>query len=142
MKKCAHCKEFKHLDEYAYSNKILKRRQKHCRDCMRKFNRQSYLRRSEKKKQQVAEDKVNRRAEAKQFIWDYLTTRSCVDCGESDPRVLEFDHVRGKKVDAISNLPNRGFSLDRIQKEIRKCEVRCSNCHRRKTHKERGWFSG
>lgn len=80
MKQCAHCKEFKHLDEFAYSNKILKRRQKHCRDCMRKFNRQSYLRRSEKRKQQVAEDKQIRRAEAKQFIWDYLTKRSCVDC--------------------------------------------------------------
>jgi len=80
--------------------------------------------------------------ESKQFVWNYLLAHPCVDCGESDPIVLEFDHVRGKKRKIISQLVNSGYGIDVIKKEIAKCEVRCSNCHKRKTAREQGWFRG
>lgn len=142
MKRCAHCKEFKPEEEFAYSNKLLKTRQKHCRDCMKKFNRKVYERRSEVKKEQVKSDKLRRVAESKQFIWDYLLTHPCVQCGERDPIVLEFDHIKGRKVRAVSDMAILGYSIDSIREEIEKCQVLCSNCHRRKTHQERGWFEG
>ncbi len=66
----------------------------------------------------------------KEFVAEYLRTHHCVDCGESNPIVLDFDHVRGNKVYTISWLRKKPFSLKRIQEEIDKCEVRCSNCHR------------
>ena len=53
----------------------------------------------------------------------------CVDCGTSDIRVLEFDHVRGTKVDGIGSMIRRGRSIATVQTEIAKCEVRCKNCH-------------
>lgn len=140
MKRCAHCKELKDLTEFAYSNKLLKTHQKHCRDCMRKFNRQSYERRSEKKKQEIEENRKAQREAIRQYIWDYLSTHPCVDCGESDPKVLEFDHVRGRKKSNIGNLATQGYSISSVRKEIAKCEVRCANCHRRKTADERGWY--
>jgi hypothetical protein len=59
----------------------------------------------------------------------------CVDCGEADPIVLEFDHVRDTKVNGISDLVYRNANLAVIQAEIDKCEVRCANCHRRVTVK-------
>ena len=31
-------------------------------------------------------------------------------------------------------------SIERLEEELRKCTVLCSNCHRRLTAKERGWF--
>tara|TARA_R110002020_G_scaffold65290_4_gene172469 strand:- start:402 stop:746 length:345 start_codon:yes stop_codon:yes gene_type:complete len=59
---------------------------------------------------------------------------NCVDCGESDPLVLDFDHVKGKKRKAIADMISRSYSIETIKKEIRKCEIRCANCHRKKTH--------
>lgn len=63
----------------------------------------------------------------------------CVDCGITDPRVLEFDHVRGQKVDGVVRLASQLASIEKIKDEIRKCEVRCCNCHRIKTQQQFGW---
>lgn len=73
----------------------------------------------------------------KQFLWDYLKNNPCVDCGESDPVVLEFDHLRDKKHGVASM---KTLSRKTILIEIEKCQVRCVNCHRRKTSSERKWF--
>ena len=76
----------------------------------------------------------------KAFILQYLVTHPCVDCGEADPIVLEFDHVKGKKTCDISKMSGHARSLLVIEKEIAKCEVRCANCHRRKTRKQFSWL--
>ena len=104
MKRCARRKVFKALNEYAFSNKILKTKQKHCRECMREFNSVSYLRRSEEEKEQVKRDRKKRMEVAQQYVWDYLATHPCIECGESNPIVLEFDHVNGTKSRAVSDL--------------------------------------
>jgi hypothetical protein len=79
------------------------------------------------------------RIRAKEYAYNYLMSHPCVDCGESDPVVLEFDHVKGKKTNDVSVLIARGKPLDVIKNEVEKCEVRCGNCHRRKTARQRGW---
>lgn len=71
------------------------------------------------------------------FVNSYLDQHPCVDCGEPDRIVLEFDHVRGNKSKEVSLLVNDGISIKRIAEEIEKCEVRCANCHRRVTVKRR-----
>ena len=142
MKQCVHCKEFKELSEFAWNNKLLKKRQKHCRDCMRKFNRASYLRRSEAKKEQVRDERRRKYEEARQYIWDYLLGHPCTVYGESDPVVLEFHHVAGSKRENVTNMPRDGYSLESIKKEMGKCEVLCANCHRRRTGEGNGWFRG
>jgi hypothetical protein len=72
------------------------------------------------------------------FVSTYLATHPCVDCGEADPVVLEFDHVRGeKRMDVGRMATSVGVGLVTLQAEIDKCEVRCANCHRRKTHQRR-----
>ncbi len=71
----------------------------------------------------------------------YLLEHPCVDCGESDPVVLEFDHVRGEKRFTIARAVSgstRSWKLIKI--EIDKCEVRCANCHVRRTAKQFGWY--
>ena len=62
----------------------------------------------------------------------------CVDCGETDPIVLEFDHLRDKKFSIAKGW--RGHEWQKVLDEIAKCEVVCANCHRRRTAR-RGGFS-
>lgn len=84
----------------------------------------------------IKKAKVNK-SEAKkrnrQYVLEYLGSHPCIDCGNCDVRVLEFDHVKGKKDRGISNIVLGGLSLDRLKREIEKCDVRCANCHRIKT---------
>jgi len=90
-----------------------------------------------KKRKYWREIKRRSRARNRRFIIEYLSDHPCVDCKEIDPVVLEFDHVRGTKVDTISNLAFRyTSSLRRIREEMKKCEVRCANCHRRRHARE------
>jgi hypothetical protein len=77
------------------------------------------------------------RARIRAYIKDYLKANPCVDCGEADPVILEFDHVRDKDFN-ISDATRKGVSINKLRDEIAKCEVRCANCHRKKTYERRG----
>ena len=69
---------------------------------------------------------------------DYLSTHPCIDCNESDPIVLDFDHRDSKtkkfNISRAVGGSHRGWDL--IKREIDKCDVRCANCHRRRTYKQ------
>jgi hypothetical protein len=65
----------------------------------------------------------------------YFGSHPCVDCGEGDPVVLEFDHLGEKLFDIGQALPYRSWK--RILEEIEKCVVVCANCHRRRTARRR-----
>jgi hypothetical protein len=69
------------------------------------------------------------------YIDNYLNTHSCVDCNEDDPIVLEFDHVRGKKINNIGRAM-RSMGMERLIEEIEKCDIRCANCHTRRHNEE------
>ena len=84
------------------------------------------------------ESKAQNRAKIHSHIADHLAANACVDCGEKDPIVLEFDHQPGaEKRFNLGDAVKRGFSLNSVIAEIAKCVVRCANCHRRKTYRER-----
>ena len=97
-----------------------------------KSNKQSYLDRVRTREALVVEDNQRRLAE-------YLSCHPCVDCGQADVRVLEFDHVRGQKSANITRMLN-GAPWSAIEAEIAKCEVRCANCHRIKTLERGKWW--
>ena len=67
-----------------------------------------------------------------EHVYGVLRGSECVDCGCSDLVVLEFDHV-GVKTANVLELARSGVSLARLEAEIAQCEIRCGNCHRRKT---------
>ena len=69
----------------------------------------------------------------KQRLKEIKENAGCKDCGETNHIVLDFDHLSNKKYN-VSRMIHDGFSWAAIKKEIAKCEVVCSNCHRIRTH--------
>lgn len=72
---------------------------------------------------------IKQYTEKRAMVRDYKSTHPCVDCGESDVRCLDFDHI-GEKKFAVST--GMGYRMETIMEEISKCVVRCANCHRKK----------
>jgi len=133
------CREFLPLRAFAYRSKKSRRRQAHCKQCQRLYARQHYRNNSEKHNQRRYENQKKYVAINQRSILAYLNGKCCADCGESDPIVLEFDHVRGKKRSEIGRmLWNATWPV--IARELEKCDVRCANCHRRKTARDFKWF--
>ncbi len=58
---------------------------------------------------------------------------SCIDCGETDIRILEFDHKDPKDKTCIVLLAH---SIKMMDIEAGKCEIRCRMCHRIKSHRD------
>lgn len=130
-KECKRCNCSKNIEEFG--THPTKGRQSYCKKCNTEYQREWYA----KNKRQHIQNLNRRRKEARfrnrEFITEYLKTHPCVDCGTSNILVLEFDHVRGKKIGPISSMITNGESLKKIEREINKCEVRCANCHRIRT---------
>jgi hypothetical protein len=53
--------------------------------------------------------------------------------GETNLMVLDFDHL-GDKTKNVCDFMQNNSSWEIVKKEIDKCQVLCSNCHRIKTH--------
>lgn len=142
MPVCNHCLLEKSEDEFNWRFKTLGIRQSCCRDCQKGQRRSWYEGDAhERHLHQVKERKHAVRDQARDFVYQYLSTHPCESCGEADPRVLEFHHKYDKEY-PISVMCNGGYPIHKIQEEINKCTVLCANCHRRLTMKERGWFRG
>ncbi len=88
------------------------------------------------KKRAVA-SKTDVRKRNVEYIQQYKAEHPCVDCGNTNPIVLEFDHLGYSiKLGDIAHMA-RCHSLNTIKAEIEKCEVVCANCHRIRTHNRR-----
>lgn len=110
-----------------------------CKMCKRTVQRNWYARNKAHHIANVARRRRSAETEIIKRILKYLHCHPCVDCGETNPVLLEFDHVRGDKVNSVCNLISRGFGWNKIESEISKCEVRCCKCHRLKTAEQFGY---
>jgi len=142
MKKiCPGCGQERDTErDFAWKNKAKGTRQRWCKYCQAEANRTHY-----QNNKQVYLDRATTRnarvnTENKQRLYAYLSSHPCVDCGQTDIRVLEFDHIRGDKTLDIAKLLDRAISWSTIETEIAKCEVRCANCHRLKTMERGKWW--
>ena len=136
---CTGCGKAKPLEEFSYRDRARGLRRARCRSCVREYSREHY--RQNKLRYATADWGRMRcsRQHLDREVEEYLRLHPCVDCGESDPLVLDFDHRDGvDKLGTIAFLRARG-QRDELFGEIAKCEVRCSNCHQRRTAKQFGW---
>lgn len=135
---CSKCFQAKLIDDFSWRNKKNNTRQSICRNCRSLLDKESSQKDRIKYLARKRADKLRVLERNQTFILEYLTTHSCVDCGENDPLYLEFDHLRDKAY-SVSSLIGWG-SLETLVSEISKCEVRCVKCHRRKTAHQYKWY--
>jgi|SRR3989344_2774140 len=94
-----------------------------------------------KNKDDLYKAQKRHRVKIREKLLDFLLTKKCVDCGEKDPIVLDFDHVsQNDKFKSISRMLSGHYSWESVLVEIKKCEIRCANCHRRKSFHQFGYF--
>ena len=105
------------------------------RERSRQYWRDWYARNKEKEIQRVKQRRRNNGA----WLDELKGTLSCKRCGESHIACLDFHHKDSSlKEGSITKLVReQGWGRERVLVEIKKCEVLCSNCHRKKHWRER-----
>ena len=139
-RRCCTCGENKPLDQFALKNRKRGTRSTKCRACQRAYSREHYRRNRPTYLERAARRRKSEREHCRQLVFDHLATHACVDCGETDPVVLDFDHRdAGTKRATVSRLASQ-LSRAQLVVEISRCDVRCANCHRRRTAGQFNWW--
>ncbi|MGW4525185.1 hypothetical protein [Amycolatopsis sp. NPDC004378] len=139
IKHCTGCCVNKPLNEFARDSRIPGGRREICSPCAATKAREAYRQNGGKEKQ------LRRRKAliaARYEKLEVLKDAPCTDCRQRFPRVcMDFDHVRGDKVNSISRMIRMAYSWELIEEEIKKCELVCSNCHRIRTAERGQWHT-
>ncbi len=136
-KRCNVCRQDLPLEAFARRTASPDGRQPRCRGCWAAW----YLANKDGHVAEVRRRNAVRTAENRRRLTAYLLENPCVDCGEADLRVLDLDHRdRALKRDVVSRLVFRA-PWETVARELALCDVRCANCHRRRTAQQLGWWS-
>jgi hypothetical protein len=139
-KLCTGCGVGRPLVEFSVKNKKTGRRRTRCRACRSAYGRRHYEKHRDKYLSR-ARARIRRHERDSYWSWlmNYLASHPCIDCGQCDPVVLQFDHRDGTlKVATIGSMLARA-SWTALLSEVGKCDVRCANCHRLRTAEQGGW---
>jgi hypothetical protein len=134
---CGRCGQRKPPTNFAWRRKARGQRDNYCQPCRSAYkrehyvaNRERYIANAHRRKQAIALERAG-------LLVEIFRDRPCIDCGETDPLVLEFDHLGNKSFNIAKGL--RSHSWQAILAEIAKCEVVCANCHRKRTARTLGF---
>ena len=139
-KKCTNCLRVKPVDEFHWKKKDV-RRNGRCSKCINKYCKTHYEKNKEKYKAKARIHNQRYIQEGRMFVRGLKMSNSCVECFESHPDVLEFDHVEpSTKNTDVSYMAQHAYSLKTIEEEIAKCILLCANCHRKRTALQKDWY--
>ena len=95
------------------------------REQQRKFQQEWFQKNKERliKKQQIDRIKTKQK-------YTTLLGNECKICGENDIKCLIFHHVNPKEKENTVSFLIRTTCYDKMIKEVKKCMLVCSNCHR------------
>jgi hypothetical protein len=140
-KKCYTCGEMKSPTEFNKNKGKKDGLNSICRECSKERSRKYYKENTAEHKRAVYETNLRHKERNKKWAYEYLLDHPCVDCGEEDPIVMEFDHLpEYEKKYEVAGMIINGYAIETIKKEIDKCDVVCANCHKRRTSKRGNWY--
>lgn len=80
-----------------------------------------------------SQKKFKKIEKCRKIVANILIKNKCMDCGNKDPVVLDFDHRNPEnKIAEICTLVLKG-KKQALLLEIPKCDIVCRNCHRIRT---------
>ena len=131
MKHCNKCDTTKPFTEFNKNKAKKDGLSTVCSECNRKNLQEHY----KQNKPYYLNKNIKTRQRMYQQMLEWLSQQQCVDCGENDIIVLQFDHLFDKSFDVAKRV-GLGYTWKTIlEKEvIPKCEIVCANCHTRRTH--------
>jgi hypothetical protein len=135
-RRCARCKQTKPVTDFSWRRIAEGVRDTFCRPCRSAYGKEHYAANRQRYIDAEARRKRDRAQKRMRWLIEFFTSNPCVECGEQDPLVLEFDHLRDKCFNIGRELPDRNW--ESILAEIAKCDVVCANCHRRRTARRLG----
>ena len=158
-KVCSNCKKRKQISLFnrKRAKGISGQYQPYCRPCQSELQKLYYRKNTQAQLEKMYRNRRRRKKEIHAFLAKYFSKNSCVDCSkkkvrvrkllrgkvptstinqvisimDSDIRNLTFDHLqtRGEKEYTIADMLRDIQPIHKIQKELKKCVVRCHNCH-------------
>ncbi len=139
LRTCPSCGIAKSVRDFSFADVERGKLSWQCRMCHAEARRHHYLANRDDYVRRAIRQITRRRAENRERIHAYLLAHPCVDCGATDPVVLDFDHrdPKKKKREVAWLAARRSWQV--VMAEIEKCDVRCANCHRRRTALQFGW---
>lgn len=133
MKICTTCKVEKEKIEFNKNKSRKDGLNNICRSCSNLRSRKYYTENTDHHRRVVSKRKKIVRENNQEKFLSFIKEQKCTDCGTTDYRVFEFDHINDDKFANVSLLLNTGYSWNIIQEEMNKCEIVCANCHRIRT---------
>lgn len=128
---CSCCGEVKFVEEFNKKKGPKDGLQHWCKTCNRERSRRYYAENREKHRALVRVKTKERKEELKQKVHAMKAEAGCLLCEERDPACLDFHHPNSDKEVSIATAISERWCWDRIEAEIRKCVVLCSNHHRK-----------
>lgn len=120
-KMCTGCNLDKKFSEYNKDNTKTDQLTTQCKGCMNKLD-------------------IIRKDKRREFGRQYKNDKKCINCGNSNSRVLDFAHIareskaRNKK--GKPKNPSHIISINVLKKELLKTKILCKICHRQESYLE------
>jgi hypothetical protein len=126
MKICGKCKLEKDNSDF---NKNKDRLSSYCKKCVREASKKHY----NSNKEDLLDRRKDYYIERRKWYAELKETLKCEKCDENHPATLDFHHIDSQTKDfgVAAGLTRLNLSKEKILKEISKCRVLCSNCHRK-----------
>lgn len=139
MKTCTICTLSFPLDQFNRKSSAKDGLQNVCRPCNRASSRRYYKENPGKHREAVSARNRIEKDKLQQLLGQYLLDHPCVDCGQTDIRLLDCDH-RGDEIKRleVSKMIAGQYKWAVILNELSKCDTRCRNCHILKTYERAG----
>lgn len=133
-KPCCRCKLIKNIKDFNKDKGTKDGLCPLCKECRKKSRKKWYL----SNKEIIIKKQRDKRRKCQEWVRQFKD--KCKVCGETHPACLDFHHLEDKEGGIANMINTRNITealRNKIIAEIKKCEVLCSNCHRKVHWEER-----